>query len=63
MGVGGKTAKKGPYNDLLGLKKDPFKSVVGEMRCPHLNKRLTTLEKELLELKHRVEKIESHSFS
>jgi len=63
MGVGGKTVNKRPYKDLLELKKDPFKSVVGEMRSPHLNKRLTTLEKELLEVKHRVEKIESRSLS
>jgi hypothetical protein len=34
MGVGGKTVNKRPYKDLLELKKDPFKSVVGEMGSP-----------------------------
>jgi len=61
MGVGGKTAKKRPYNDLLGLKKDPFENIVGELGSFIQTNAEPPPWKEFLELKHRLEKIESRS--
>ena len=53
------------YNELKAEIQETRQEVLAAVKFSYaeLDKRLTTLEKEFIELKHRVEKIESHSVS
>ncbi len=53
------------FNELKAEIQETRQEVLAAGKCSYaeLDKRLTTLEKEFLELKHRVEKIETRSIS
>ena len=53
------------FNELRAEIQETRQEVLAAVKFSYaeLDKRLTTLEKEFVELKHRVEKIESHSVS